>query len=739
VTRTDRTRAAAWVTGVLACAVAGPPGGVRGADAAAAAATRPAAAPAASSPATRAAQSTYHEWHARRLAFNRRTLVDAYNAVGRRDPRWDADAVAFLGEMAEQFAGASLPAFYKPADRFNHRTAIPAAAALAAAGCDDPLVLYCYGAMLMDEGKLAEARPLLKAAEPGLRRAKYPAYRVAAAADRLAKLAGQTPEAAALAARARADFVDACCGPDAAADRQVLLDTVWKRMDQDRPAQQAFADALAARPDADPWVRRVVAGRLHTKLAWDSRGGGWANTVTPEGWKGFFEHLRAARAALTTAWEIDPTLPEAPTDMIPVAMGGGGDLNEQPLDWFERALKAQVDYDPAYQAMLGGPLLPRWGGSYEAMLQLGDACLAVGRYDTTVPWQYVLAVWRIGEDAKRPWAPLSDPAVYAKVVQVADGYAKAGTGERGEYYQTVHAAAAWRAGRWAEARAELDRLSAAGRTPDTAAFRFFGAELGREEIASVYARTGPRADDVAAAEAAAEADPAAALAKFNAALAGLGADDPAVPYLAGRAGRLDAKLKFAAGDWAPLTVDGTLAGWKQDQGKWTAAFDGTLTAVLPRPGWTRLRWAGRPDRELGSAFEVAATVPFPPAGGRGEHSVGVFAFNPQARDGLTFYVGVKGDRGEAYFSLTGRPQKHAKVDVPAVAHLRVRFQDRAVTLFVEDKQVGEPYRLPDDWPADVGFCVGGYAGAPIKFRELKVRRIVPGDAADKPAAGPEAK
>jgi hypothetical protein len=67
------------------------------------------------------------------------------------------------------------------------------------------------------------------------------------------------------------------------------------------------------------------------------------------------------------------------------------------LDWFGRALEAQVDYVPAY-GRTAYALLPRWGGSHAEMLRLGFACIEQPRYDTLVPWQFVEVVRQICKD-----------------------------------------------------------------------------------------------------------------------------------------------------------------------------------------------------------------------------------------------------------------------------------------------------------------------------------------------------
>ena len=701
-----------------------------GADAGAVAAAAPATAPA-----RKPAVVTFHDVRQGRLAFNRRTLSGAYKAVGRHDPAWDEQAVAFLDKMADYFTAGTVPEFYRPTEFYSNKQGLADGATLVAGGCDDPLVLYCYGAVLMDSGNDDEALPVLRQAGAGLRRAGYPPNRVASVSERLAQLSKDKTESAALEARARADYVNACCGPQAAADRKPLIDIVWSWMEE-RPAQQAFVAALAARPDADPWLLGVASGRLHVKLAWDSRGNGSARDVTEEGWKGYLANMKLARDDLVGAWKVDPTLPEAPTEMITVCTGAGPELGEQAEEWFGRALAAQVDDERPYQLMLYGPLQARWGGSREAMMQLGDACLVNPRYDTMVPWKYVYAVKSVGVDSGRPWALLNDPAVYDKVAAVCDGYLKAvPSGRQDAFWRSAKAAAAWKAERWSDARKALDEQSAGGGKPVPATFRWFGADDGLTAAAEVYARTGPRADDLTAAEElAAVGKPAEAIAKFRAAADALGAADPASRYLAVQAGRLDAGLKFAAGDWASLDVGG-LAGWRQNEGIWRATDDGALAGQPGKTGWSRLVWSDPASRQLGTAFEISGTVRFPVTGKRRlpSYSGGVFLFNREG-ESTTLFVGLWKPGNSVGFNAHGSPDKSYPRKMSDAPTFRVRVVGRDVTLWVDGKPVGEPYKLPDGLRPELGFAVGGYgkAAATVTFADLKVRKLPEGEGAGKP-------
>jgi hypothetical protein len=110
--------------------------------------------------------------------------------------------------------------------------------------------------------------------------------------------------------------------------------------------------------------------------------------VKEKGWEGFAGHLAKAREHLVAAYRLDPSRPEAAAEMIPVTMGQNSEGESEEV-WFERAVKAQVDFAPAYVSM-SWALRPRWGGSTEAMYKLADRCASSDRFDTSVPYQCVL-------------------------------------------------------------------------------------------------------------------------------------------------------------------------------------------------------------------------------------------------------------------------------------------------------------------------------------------------------------
>jgi len=131
---------------------------------------------------------TQHDLLRARLDFNRRTLVGAYKEVGVRNAKWDDEAVKFLDAMATYFT-------YPPAEPIYQTVPIPTfdeyvklGQAAADAGCTDPLVQYCRGAVLLDRGDPADRNDAARLVERSVRPLKvrkYPAYRVRSAIARV--------------------------------------------------------------------------------------------------------------------------------------------------------------------------------------------------------------------------------------------------------------------------------------------------------------------------------------------------------------------------------------------------------------------------------------------------------------------------------------------------------------------------------------------------------------------------
>lgn len=108
--------------------------------------------------------------------------------------------------------------------------------------------------------------------------------------------------------------------------------------------QREFVEKAIATPNVDPWILNMLGGRYHIHAAWDERGSGFTNTVTPQRWRGLESHLKRAQTYLLKAWELHPEYPEAAANLITVALGGVQNQGQDARFCFDQAVKAEFDY-----------------------------------------------------------------------------------------------------------------------------------------------------------------------------------------------------------------------------------------------------------------------------------------------------------------------------------------------------------------------------------------------------------
>ena len=120
---------------------------------------------------------------------------------------------------------------------------------------------------------------------------------------------------------------------------------------------------VAAAPD-DGWGHMVLGDALVT-WAWQARGGGWASTVQEDSWQIFFERLRRAEDALTTAARL---LPESHLPWGRLIWSGIGlqiPLEELTVRYDEGNRRAPFDNGLVSSALQ--MLCAKWYGSREHM------------------------------------------------------------------------------------------------------------------------------------------------------------------------------------------------------------------------------------------------------------------------------------------------------------------------------------------------------------------------------------
>jgi hypothetical protein len=331
-----------------------------------------------------------------RLAWNMKTLVDAYHQAGFTDPRWDAFAEAALTEFAQARADVT-PTNEPWADIISTNVA-----AAVEAGCTDPMVNYLYIKFAMDQSNTKEAfaDAFIKVAK-ALNTSSYPAIRKFYAAARAMEQIHYTYG------------TNSANQPDSAEISSMIgFNLIFAVSDKAAPATEAYEAAdlaqslggagltiyernygLVEKPMFENWPDAATTwlwkGQSYIKMAWLGRGGGYADKVTPEGWKVFHDDLTVAESALKKAWKLDPTDKRIPMEMIRVDEGLQKNRTDMEL-WFNRAMTIDPDCYQACEYKLHY-LYPQWYGSREDMLAFGRECVANPNWRGNVPLILVAA------------------------------------------------------------------------------------------------------------------------------------------------------------------------------------------------------------------------------------------------------------------------------------------------------------------------------------------------------------
>ena len=321
----------------------------------------------------------------RRAAYFRRTLVDAYETVGSRNPRWDADARTVMRLAVDRWARWEV-------NRDRDWRIMAASDRAIAAGCDDPVVLY-YNTR--SRGTLNE--PVAEAVWTSLSRtllaSGYAPYLKLHASFRLAEHLMRTsaggPEAEKELARLIAGFEGNLPAAVAEADlSQELVAQVCS--DLTNVAARCYGDRgpmieriTAAMKEAAPAsaVAELFQGKAYHLYADDAPGAG----VPEVAGSARAQRHQLSRDHLTAALAIDPHSVLASTSMIAVLVDIGSEESLGKVDdYFKRAIADDPDFFQAYyfKAASMNTGLP---GSAAALAEFGRQCLATQRWDARVP------------------------------------------------------------------------------------------------------------------------------------------------------------------------------------------------------------------------------------------------------------------------------------------------------------------------------------------------------------------
>ena len=323
-----------------------------------------------------------------RIAWQNKTLTQSYESIGSRSPKWDEPATNAVAAFARARAGEGDATYWvNSAGEFAEQAVN--------AGCDDPLVLYLYC-------RFAPARASkpfdywkneYRKAAQGMQNRGYPPLLKFYANDRAADVVWQTRDQSIW--QEVVDFRRAAMNDLEAAlqDKSTPIEDVAEACDALEQTisvnEKEMADAYAQiePPLFKNWPNTSTAyfikGKFYLSFAWKARGGGYANQVTEEGWKGFREKLSVADAAFRKAWSLNPKDSRVPTQMIEIAVCLQRDRNEMEL-WFKRGMELNTnDYELCSEKLRY--LKPEWYGSCEDMVAFGRQCVASNNWGGRVP------------------------------------------------------------------------------------------------------------------------------------------------------------------------------------------------------------------------------------------------------------------------------------------------------------------------------------------------------------------
>lgn len=641
------------------------------------------------------------------LRFHRRTIVEAYAQHGTHDPKWEDKVATFLDSCARGAARVDAPQL---------ATVLAQAKELLDLGCTDPLVISLCGGVLYLNKSEAQAQSLLEKALVELPKSGYCKWRAAVIPNYLLCINNDTgcltPDERTAVERQQVSLIAEALrdGSYKPGESRIQLWNLLSVVDAEH--RDAVAAELAKNPRVDKYALNVFKGQSEIDNGWADRGTGYASEVTEQGWKGFEEHLTAARKLLTDAWKLHPEYPEAPCLMIKVTMAGLGNPGDTERLWFNRATAAQFDYLPAYNS-LRWALRPRWGGSLEELYQHGVTCLQTKRFDTEVPWEFFQSLLDITTDLEGKKSYWLKPDTEKHLEALYDGYTKSRP-DKLDRFSTFRAATAWYVGDYKKAKTLLDDLG--DRADETVFSECFKTtrEFVRTESAVLGGPQAPRLQ--AAAVLYKSGRFAEALAAYEAIRTDAKDDSAVSRFIRDTTAPIAIEGALSMGDWADLRASTDLVEWHSKyKGSWSVEPDGTIVLTPPDNAGPELLSRAR----FGTRFEIRGQVEF-----GYEYRRAFVAFRHPT---LVLYACL--DRSNKEVSVCqgfAKRLQHEPVELGEKNDFLVRYRDGRISIHVDGKPAIEDFDcdIRRDQPMEVGVGAFVFGDEPVlKFRNLQVRKL----------------
>lgn len=135
--------------------------------------------------------------------------------------------------------------------------------------------------------------------------------------------------------------------------------------------------------EVDPWLIEYLRGRTLYRKAWNTRGTGYAATVTKDGWDGYEKTIWDAEVHLRKAFVLRPDIPASAARLVQLENPSATEGERE--SWYRAGIAACPDsYSLRFSHLFH--LTSRWGGSPELMLdELDRIAPADGDYATRIP------------------------------------------------------------------------------------------------------------------------------------------------------------------------------------------------------------------------------------------------------------------------------------------------------------------------------------------------------------------
>lgn len=312
----------------------------------------------------------------KRLKWYYETTVDSYLQHGERSPAWDQEAVLGLYYLSRAWGGDKA--------RIEYWEALEPLKAAWGKGCEDPLVQYAYTNMytqaVSSDDPIVE-RLYIEAAGRMQQSEHVPIRRIwalmrGASCARYSRRGhrGKVSPFMYAALRILPDMMEnKDTPPDQVLDTCETMISQLRWVVKDRKKAYDLVYPIVEKARGGDGVALCLSAAFHIRWAWDARGGGWASSVTDEGWRLFGERLNTAEKLLREAWETGPKFSYIPGKMITVGMGLG--KNDA---WMRRCIDTALEANPDDYHSCNTyvyALTPKWGGSTRELLDFARWCV----------------------------------------------------------------------------------------------------------------------------------------------------------------------------------------------------------------------------------------------------------------------------------------------------------------------------------------------------------------------------